>query len=562
MKKNILSVNHNLVAILIAFSGVMNVMSAWLIHHPARAAFLEQLLSMIVIRGSWLTAVVAGSMQLFIAFGLSKRKIQAWRITVIILCILFITSLLHGLHYVQSAVNMLLLLLLIALKPQFRAASDPPSITNGIFVFFSTLVFVFLYGLFGFYLLDRHFHEHFNLFESSRQSLLFLLWIGEPPGHHLTHIARWFLDSFDVIEIIGLVYGVSMILRPVIYRRSILPHERKRALDILIKFGHSSLAYLTLLPDKLYFFSNSGRSYAAYALVGNVAIVLGDPIGPKDDLNQLVSQFKETCFNNDWHPVFYQVLPENLSTYHNLGFKSLKIGEEAIIDLKKFSMEGSQRKSIRQSVNRLSRKGFKIKIIEPPLDDLTLKQLKEVSDEWLHLQHGSEKRFSLGWFDVQYLKKCIIIAVSDAQDNIVAFANLIPEYNRNEGTIDLMRRRDKESGIMDFLFVRLIEFFREQGYQSFNLGLSPLAGVGTKPEDSFQEKFLNFFYDHFNQLYSFKGLHFFKDKFDPFWEPRYLIYLKPILLPKIGIAIITANAGGNLLKTYLAAWWDKKRSAG
>ncbi|MFA5385266.1 MAG: hypothetical protein WC364_11500 [Eubacteriales bacterium] len=163
MKKFTLSVNHNLVAILIAFCGVMNIMSAWLIHHPARAALLEQFLPMIVIRGSWLTAVVAGSMQLFIAFGLSKQKIQAWRITVIILCILIITNLLHGLHYVQSAVNLLLLLLLIALKPQFRAASDPHSITNGVFVFLYTLVIAFFYGLFGFYLLDRHFHEHFNL---------------------------------------------------------------------------------------------------------------------------------------------------------------------------------------------------------------------------------------------------------------------------------------------------------------------------------------------------------------------------------------------------------------
>ncbi|HAG10029.1 MAG TPA: hypothetical protein DCK76_01195 [Desulfotomaculum sp.] len=205
-----------------------------------------------------------------------------------------------------------------------------------------------------------------------------------------------------------------MILRPVIYRRSILPYERKRALNILTKFGHSSLAYLTLLPDKFYFFSNSGRSYAAYTLVGNVAIVLGDPIGPKDDISKLVNEFKETCLKNDWHSVFYQVLPEYLTIYHDLGFKSIKIGEEAIIDLEKFSMEGGQRKGIRQSVNRLSRKGFKTKITEPPLDDLTLKQLKEVSDEWLHLQHGSEKRFSLGWFDAQYLKNCTVIAVSEA----------------------------------------------------------------------------------------------------------------------------------------------------
>ena len=110
----------------------------------------------------------------------------------------------------------------------------------------------------------------------------------------------------------GLAYGLSMLLRPVVYRRRVLPAERKRAKEILEQYGHSSLAHLTLLPDKDYFFSASGQSYAAYTLVGNVVVVLGDPIGPDGDIPRLIAQFKITCAKNDWHPVFYQVLPDYL----------------------------------------------------------------------------------------------------------------------------------------------------------------------------------------------------------------------------------------------------------
>ncbi|MGQ9825744.1 MAG: phosphatidylglycerol lysyltransferase domain-containing protein [Desulfotomaculales bacterium] len=115
-----------------------------------------------------------------------------------------------------------------------------------------------------------------------------------------------------------------MILRPVVYRRRVLPAERRRAAAILEQFGKSSLAFLTLLPDKLYFFSRSGQSFAAYTLVGNVAVVLGDPVGPDGDIPRLVAQFKTLCEKNDWHPVFYQVLPDYLPVYRDLGFKILK----------------------------------------------------------------------------------------------------------------------------------------------------------------------------------------------------------------------------------------------
>lgn len=114
-----------------------------------------------------------------------------------------------------------------------------------------------------------------------------------------------------------------------------------------------------------------------------------------------------------------------------------------------------------------------------PIHAATLAKLRAVSDAWLSMVRTTEKRFSLGWFSDAYVAECPVTAVEQPDGRIVAFANIIPEYTRNEATIDLMRRRpDAESGTMDLLFVALLEWAKAQGFATFNLGLSPLAGVG------------------------------------------------------------------------------------
>jgi hypothetical protein len=117
----------------------------------------------------------------------------------------------------------------------------------------------------------------------------------------------------------------------------------------------------------------------------------------------------------------------------------------------------------------------------------------------------------------------------------------------------MRKRRDAEQGTMEFLFVRLLEWCREEGFDYFNLGLSPLSGVGDEKEDPAVEKALNFIYEHLNQFYSFKGLHTFKSKFKPEWQPRYLIHPGAGSLPQIALAIIHANSGGTWLRGALNA---------
>lgn len=137
----------------------------------------------------------------------------------------------------------------------------------------------------------------------------------------------------------------------------------------------------------------------------------------------------------------------------------------------------------------------------------------------------------------------------------MAFANIIPEYQARESTIDLMRRRQTaESGTMDLLFVAIFEWATTQGAETFNLGLSPLAGVGENVGDPAVERTVHYIYDHLNRFYSFKGLHRFKQKFRPRWSPRYLIYPGVTSLPTVALAVIRADSGRVPFSEYARQW--------
>lgn len=142
--------------------------------------------------------------------------------------------------------------------------------------------------------------------------------------------------------------------------------------------------------------------------------------------------------------------------------------------------------------------------------------------------------------------RCCVVFV------VLAVANVVGEYTGREVTVDLMRHRDGiDSGTMDYLFVSLLQWAKDEGYQSFNLGLSALSGVGESATDPTIERALHLIYEHVNRYYNFKGLHQFKNKFHPRWEPRYLIHPGGQHLPAVWAAVMRANGGDDFFPAYL-----------
>ncbi|MEH2087005.1 phosphatidylglycerol lysyltransferase domain-containing protein [Nostoc sp.] len=538
-------------AFLTGLVGVVNLLSAVTPNLYGRTHWLKEFLPFEIRASGHIFAALTGFVLLTLATNLLRRKRIAWLLTIALLVISICSHLLKGLDYEESLLSGVLLVQLILMRHYFTAQSDRPSIARGVRVLIGALLFTLAYGTIGFYLLDGKFSENFNWREAIVQTLAMFFtednWGLQPKSR----FGEFFANSIYIIAAGTITYAMVMLLQPVFWRNLATTNEQRRVKEIVEQYGCSSLAALTLLNDKSYYFSPSGNSVIAYVPKGRGAIALGDPIGPIEDRKETIIAFQQFCQRNDWYPGFYQTMPDDVELYKSLGFKVLKIGEEAIVDLKSFTLQGKAGKNFRPSISRLTKLGYQIDFYQPPIANDLLHRLKPVSDEWLKMVQGSEKQFSLGWFDEAYLRECEIAVVHNPEGNISAFANIIREYQLNEATIDMMRHRSSlENGTMDFLFISLLQHFKEGGYDSFNFGLSALAGVGDNPESRRLEKVLHYLYEHLNRFYNFKGLHAYKDKFRPRWEPRYLAYPSLATLPDVVVALIRADSGDRLFDYF------------
>jgi phosphatidylglycerol lysyltransferase len=539
------------IAMLAGIMGVVNILSAVTPSLSARLAVLTRVLPLAVRQGGRLTAALAGFALLLLAGNLWRRKRAAWLLTLIILLVSAASHIVKGLDYEEAGLSLAMAVWLVSERARFHARSDPPSVRQGLQTLGLALVFTLGYGAAGFYLLDRHFNVSFGLGAALRQTVVMFIQFYNPGLEPITGFGRYFADSIYVIGAATTGYALLMLIRPVLVRWPATRQERERARSIVQAYGRSSLAFLTLFEDKAYYFSPGG-SVVAYAEHGRGAVALGDPIGPAEDLPAALTGFRDYCAGNDWQSAFYQTLPETLEAYRAAGYEALCVGHEGIVDLASFTLEGKDNKALRSALNRLTRLGHRTEIHSPPLPDNLLGELRSISDEWLTMVHGSEKRFSLGWFEDSYVRNCPVMVVHTPEGWISAFANVVPEYQRNEATIDLMRHRPEvENGTMDFLFVSLFEWARAQGYATFSLGLSSLSGVGEHADDPAVERAMHFIYQHVNQFYNFKGLHAFKEKYHPTWSPRYLIYPSAASLPGVLATMIRASSGDRLLLKYL-----------
>ena len=537
-----------IIALLTGLVGLVNLVSAATPGLFSRTEWFREIFPLTVTTGGNLFAALSGFFLLTLASNLLRRKSLAWLLAVILLCISVVSHLIKGLDYPESLLSGILLFQLIWKRNEFTAQSDRFSVAQGVRVLIGAMLFTLAYGTVGFFLLNRQYSVSFNLGEAILQTLAMFFTLDRGGLEPTTPFGRFFANSIYFVGGVTLLYALFMLWRPVLLRgEPATSEERSLAQKLVTQYGCSSLAHFCLLSDKSYYFTPTQQSMIAYVPKGRGAVVLGDPVGKAEERKEVIIGFKKLCRRNDWYPAFYQTAPNNLDLYKSLGFKAVKIGEEAIVDLHAFTLQGKAGRKLRNALNRITKMGHRVEFYTPPIADELLAELRNVSNEWLQMRQGAEKRFSLGWFDENYLRECEMVAVRTPEGEVSAFANIVPEYQLNEITIALMRRRREiEHGTMEFLFISLFQHFKERGYDSFNLGLSPLAGVGQAPDSPRIERALRYLYEHLNRFYNFRGLHEFKEKFQPRWEARYFIYPGAVALLEVVVALIRADSGDRL----------------
>ena len=486
-------------------------------------------------------AVVAGFFLIFLSWSLWRRKRVAWIASLAILAGSSIGPFLKGhdlILFVLSAVNAGLLLLH---RDHFRVRSDVPTMRQGVIRFLASILFAVIYGTLGFFLIDeRAFGTDFSLAQAIKETLRLFFSLGTHGITPRTRYGSWFEDSLTFVGLVSVAYATFSLVRPVVWRRRTLPSDRHDAARLIDRWGDSSLDFFKTWDDKVFFFSSDRRGVVSFGQTASSAIALGDPVaGSPEAFNRVLNEYLEFCDANDWGVAFHQVSTTHLAEYAAAGLSSVKIGEEAIVEVGAFSLQGRPMKALRSSINRLEREGYRTTYLTSPLSDDVVAQLREISDEWLSLSGRRERGFTLGGFRDDYVRAYPVMIVQSADGAILAFANVIPDGVKGEATIDLMRRKsDLPNGIMDLLQVRLIEHFRDAGYARYSLGMAPFFNVGEESNAPVKERAIRLLYDHVSRIFSYKGLHDYKAKFMPIWEPRYLVYDSETSLPAIVLALI------------------------
>jgi phosphatidylglycerol lysyltransferase len=294
------------------------------------------------------------------------------------------------------------------------------------------------------------------------------------------------------------------------------------AIAKIVDASTAACAHLALLGDKRLLLHESGCGFVMYGVQRRSWISMGDPVGPPEVRRELAWRFFELADQHGGLVAFYQVRPDDLPVYLDLGLDLRKLGESARVELANFSLAGGHRKGLRAAYNKLQKLGYTLDVVSPSAVPPLLPRLREISDEWLSDKNTREKRFSLGWFSPTYLSQTPLALVRH-EDRIVAFANLWAPDPRDELSVDLMRyATDAPSGVMDFLFIEILNWGRAQGYQWCDLGMAPLSGFERHRLAPLWSRMGGMLFDNGEQFYNFQGLRSFKDKFDPIWEPRYL----------------------------------------
>ena len=301
----------------------------------------------------------------------------------------------------------------------------------------------------------------------------------------------------------------------------------------LVDRSPESLAHAALVGDKELLFSPDGDAFLMYGVEGRSWVALGDPVGPERAATELAWRLRELSDRHHGWACFYQVGPASLPRYLDMGLSLFRLGEEAIVPLEGFGLEGGERRGLRQAYHRAQRDGLAFEVVPAPGVPALLPELRAISDAWLAEKNVREKGFSVGYFDDRYLSEGPM-AIARLGGKIAAFANLWVSSGREELSFDLMRHLPEAPGsTMDFLFVSVMTWGKAEGYHRFNLGMAPLSGLEDRALAPLWTKVGARLYRHGEYFYNFQGLRQYKEKFAPEWRPRYLASPGGLRLPRI-----------------------------
>jgi len=446
---------------------------------------------------------------IWLSRGLARRKRRAWWLAVAVVCASALAHLAKGLDVEEATVHLLLLAALFRARRHFVAPGDPATVLPLLQVG-SALAVCGAVGLIDLY----------------------------DPDVYSSRIER----ALGLVTLALAVRALWLWLRP----HASVPAgagERERASELVHEHGSDSLAYFALRRDKSYFFAPSGRSFLAYRVVGSTALVAGDPIGDDAERRALMEEFRRVAHAKGWRVAVAGASGDSLADYVTLGFKSLYLGDEAVIRPAEFSLEGRAIRKVRQSVTRLEKHGYEVRMLTTADADEKLRaELRAVSAEWRG--NWPERGFTMA-MDALFLYPDTVLAVAVSPDGGVGgFLQLVPSpASEGYSLASMRRRRDTPNGLMEFLITETVAWARAHAVSEVSLNFAVFADFLRAEEGAgAATRTFRWLLLKADRLFQVERLHSFNRKFFPHWRRRYFCFERWADLPLAGLAYLHAES--------------------
>ena len=494
------------------------------------------------------TAIFTGLVLMILARGLSRRKRRAWILALIILCVNLATELFRTNHHpLQIGLSLGSIALLLVFHKSFYAKSDPSTKMQPLIGFGIALVVLFLASL-----LLLKFRSNYEIIGSPSYKNIFLFIVEGFIG--ITGPIKFTSErSSDLIAFTLGTFGVFTLIVPLwLYFRRVKPIPKMSDEDMdqvrkLIKHDleQDSLGYFATRRDKSVVWASNRKAGIAYRVQGGVMLASGDPFGEYSLWPEAIAEFIKIADEHAWTPAVMGCSDRGGEVWvEHAGMIAIDIGDEAIIEVKDFTLEGRPMANVRQMVNRIKRKGYSCTTHKwSELDNDTRSQLRKLAHEW---RYGvAERGFSMSMdrfgedFDPD-----TYITIAWLNNEIKGLLYYVP-WTTNGLSLDRMQReRGTDPGVNELMIVETVEYARANNLAHVSLNFAAFRSlferadkISAGPITRGMRNLIRFS----SNFFQVESLYRFNAKFQPGWETRYVLYPRAADLPKVGWAALRAE---------------------
>jgi lysyl-tRNA synthetase class 2 len=530
--------------------GVLDLVSALTRAERSRLHLLRAYIPGGVVNASTAVTLATGVLLILLASGLRRHKRRAWVLTVLLLALSVLTHLLKGLDVEESAVAAALLAGVIALRGEFTALGDPRSRWRapGAFIVLSLVSLVL--GVIFVALREDAVAGPLRTRDAIAQAAEGLVGVSGPVAWQNDRYGMRSADQVsDVLLGMGLLVGFTTLyffLRPAKPAPRLSERDQCRLRELLDRYGdQDSLGYFALRNDKSVIWSPTGKAAVAYRVMAGVMLASGDPLGDPEAWPGAIGAFLTEAQRHAWIPAVMGCSEAAGHAWSRMGLAVLELGDEAILDVASFTLEGRAMRNVRQAVARARRAGYTCEVSRvrdvAPAD---LGQLQAWSAAWRGAE--TERGFSMALGRIGELQDGdSVLVTASSNGSPKAFLHLVP-WGRTGLSLDLMRRaRSADNGLNELLIADLLRACSALGitrvslnFAVFRSALERGEALGAGPLSRAWRSVLV----GASRWWQIETLYRFNAKFHPRWEPRYVCFPAVSDLPRVAVAALRAEA--------------------